>query len=270
MCSLYCEQVTNRFYTDEIEYPLRKQYWSKQINNDTNEIITLLNSLNLKQGNYQYTSSRNGLLECLIDVSSKAELVNPIKQKVRTAAFTLLNRKHQLPCDRITEYKQIIQSYYYHRTTVNTTTNNDSNNASNVTGSDRTTTAAGVGKNNTDEPPLIATMENDGTQQNAAADDIETPPYLTKEYLEEIKLLKYHDPNPLYRSGVDLVTNSLLSSSIDGDTDEVTATTTTDVMNQRIDNFVKMFRRHFIDTMNPQFLPTGWSIESPTVCDDHI
>lgn len=30
---------------------------------------------------------------------------------------------------------------------------------------------------------------------------------------------------------------------------------------EKIENFVKLWRRHFLDTMNPEFMPTGWSID---------
>lgn len=30
---------------------------------------------------------------------------------------------------------------------------------------------------------------------------------------------------------------------------------------EKIDEFIKMWRNHFIDTMNPQFMPTGWSVD---------
>lgn len=35
-----------------------------------------------------------------------------------------------------------------------------------------------------------------------------------------------------------------------------------------LDAFVKQWRKHFIDTMNPKHLPQGWSVDSPTVRHD--
>ena len=30
---------------------------------------------------------------------------------------------------------------------------------------------------------------------------------------------------------------------------------------EKIEEFVKLWRNHFIDTMHPQFMPNGWSVD---------
>jgi hypothetical protein len=32
-----------------------------------------------------------------------------------------------------------------------------------------------------------------------------------------------------------------------------------------VEQFIKDWRRHFIDTVQPRFLPQGWSIDSPVM-----
>ena len=59
--------------------------------------------------------------------------------------------------------------------------------------------------------------------------------------------------NPNYSTGAERIMESLNEQS---DFDKALA------------NFIREWRRHFLETMQPGFLPYGWSIESPVTCDD--
>lgn len=69
--------------------------------------------------------------------------------------------------------------------------------------------------------------------------------WLSKELLEEATTMETSLPNPTYIPGPYLVVSSLAY-------DEAS-----------IRNFILGWREHFIQTMQPRFLPTGWSVESP-------
>jgi hypothetical protein len=71
--------------------------------------------------------------------------------------------------------------------------------------------------------------------------------------LEQLQLaaaVEYRIPNPDYISGPQFVIQQSLLR--DQDDDEV-------------EQFIKDWRRHFIDTVQPRFLPQGWSIDSPVM-----
>lgn len=64
------------------------------------------------------------------------------------------------------------------------------------------------------------------------------------EYLQKAVSIDPNIKNPNYVSGSDLIIQSLK------DSDQIT-------------EFIKLWRRHFVDTHQPRFLPTGWAIDSP-------
>ena len=71
---------------------------------------------------------------------------------------------------------------------------------------------------------------------------------LTNEQIQTVANVDYKTENPDYISGPELVINSL------GD-DE-----------QKIIDFIKGWRRHFLDTMRPKHLPKGWGVDSNVMC----
>ncbi|KAL7460480.1 hypothetical protein ACHAXS_002801 [Conticribra weissflogii] len=71
---------------------------------------------------------------------------------------------------------------------------------------------------------------------------------LTKEQLQKACSVNYRVKNPQYISGSELVVQSL-----NGDA-------------KKIEKFVVDWRKHFIDTVNPKFMPVGWCIDNPVVC----
>jgi hypothetical protein len=71
---------------------------------------------------------------------------------------------------------------------------------------------------------------------------------LTAELIHQATELETHTPNPKYIPGPDLVAATLR-------TDEL------------IETFVRDWRKDFLDVLQPRFLPTGWSVDSPVHCD---
>lgn len=69
--------------------------------------------------------------------------------------------------------------------------------------------------------------------------------WLSRNLLEQATKMETSTPNPSYIPGPYLVVSSLAN-------DEAT-----------IRNFIMDWRQHFIETMQPRFLPEGWSIDSP-------
>jgi hypothetical protein len=74
---------------------------------------------------------------------------------------------------------------------------------------------------------------------------------ISQEQLQLAAAVEYRIPNPDYISGPQFVMQSLLLHDHQDD-DEV-------------EQFIKDWRRHFIDTVQPRFLPQGWSIDSPVM-----
>lgn len=72
---------------------------------------------------------------------------------------------------------------------------------------------------------------------------------LTDTHYQDAANVDYRVANPLYISGPDLVRASLTSGDAMGD-------------------FVRDWRCHFVEHMQPQHLPKGWSIDSPVTCAD--
>ena len=71
---------------------------------------------------------------------------------------------------------------------------------------------------------------------------------LTKTQLEKACSVNYRVKNPNYVSGSDIVVRSLK-----GDV-------------RLISQFIVDWRKHFIDTVNPRHMPTGWRVDNPVVC----
>jgi hypothetical protein len=97
------------------------------------------------------------------------------------------------------------------------------------------------------QPQPTATA-NDGDDDTTITTD-PPPILLTTAQLQTASELESRRPNPKYISGPTLVMESFNSD------DEAMA------------DFVREWRSFFFDSMQPQFLPTGWSVDSPVVCD---
>lgn len=80
---------------------------------------------------------------------------------------------------------------------------------------------------------------------------------LTNGILQKSTLVEFQHPNPYYISGPQLVIDSLLKS--DGDSDH-----------EKLQEFIRSWRRSFQQRMHPQFLPAGWSVESPVQSDHGV
>jgi hypothetical protein len=85
--------------------------------------------------------------------------------------------------------------------------------------------------------------ENDDENKNN-----ETFLVLTKLHLQTACSIKYRIKNPNYISGSDLVVQSLQGDAY------------------RIAQFIIDWRKHFITTVQPKFMPTGWQINNPVIC----
>jgi hypothetical protein len=98
--------------------------------------------------------------------------------------------------------------------------------------------------------PTITETANDKMHDDTATITTEAPPSaLTTALLQTASELESRRPNPKYISGPTLVMDSFNNN------DEAMA------------DFVREWRSFFFESMQPQFLPTGWSVDSPVVCD---
>jgi len=79
-------------------------------------------------------------------------------------------------------------------------------------------------------------------------DDKEQPQQLTKEQLQQAIDVQYQIENTSFIPGADLVVQSL------GEDDE------------KIEAFIKEWRRFFLETSKPRFLPVGWGVDNSVVC----
>jgi hypothetical protein len=96
--------------------------------------------------------------------------------------------------------------------------------------------------------PQPAGTANDGDDP-AATITTAAPPALTTAQLQTASELESRRPNPKYISGPTLVMESFNNDD------------------EKMADFVREWRSFFFDSMQPQFLPTGWSVDSPVVCD---
>ena len=79
-------------------------------------------------------------------------------------------------------------------------------------------------------------------------DNKETFLVLTRSHLQKACSIKYRIKNPNYISGSVLVVQSLQGDAC------------------RIEQFIIEWRKHFMDTVQPKFMPTGWQINNPVIC----
>jgi hypothetical protein len=112
---------------------------------------------------------------------------------------------------------------------------------------------------------------------------------ITDELLHELAHMETDRPNQYYISTSDLVTQQRLMKSssttpqimenkeLSKDTNDdrkVSSSSSSDIDmdigmdDHAIEEFVRQWRRLFIDTLQPQFLPIGWSIDNPVTNDD--
>ena len=85
---------------------------------------------------------------------------------------------------------------------------------------------------------------------------------LTVEQLTEASLVQPRKPNPEYVSGPDLVMQHLDNKiaaergNSEGDA-EITV----------LGDFIREWRVLFYESVRPRYLPNGWSVDAPVVCD---
>ncbi|GAX11483.1 hypothetical protein FisN_22Lh168 [Fistulifera solaris] len=132
--------------------------------------------------------------------SRHATFLDPTIQTTRSAASALLNRKAQLPSEKVLEYIHVVRDYF-----------DISNN-------------------------------NDSMQ-------------VTEEQLQLASQLEPRCPNPHFLSGPDLLERELFQAARERGMDSV------------IMDFVKEWRCLFLRTVQPQFLPPGWSLDTPVRCE---
>ncbi len=93
---------------------------------------------------------------------------------------------------------------------------------------------------------LVSACKNDAEKATLMNGNGEAK--LTKTQLEKACSVNYRVKNPNYVSGSDIVIRSLRGDA------------------RLISQFIVDWRKHFIDTVNPRHMPTGWRIDNPVVC----
>lgn len=73
---------------------------------------------------------------------------------------------------------------------------------------------------------------------------------LTNDMLQTTVDMEFTIPNPNFVSGPELVVKNLQDND-----DKIAA-------------FIRDWRTHFLETVQPRYLPTGWSVDSPFCCDN--
>jgi hypothetical protein len=86
---------------------------------------------------------------------------------------------------------------------------------------------------------------------------------LTNHHLMQASQVEARRPNPKHIPGPKLVMNHVLLKSSGAPSNG--GSTSVDMP---IAQFVRDWRLHFLQTMQPKFLPIGWSVDSPVQCDD--
>lgn len=74
---------------------------------------------------------------------------------------------------------------------------------------------------------------------------------LSREQLQEAIDVEYQIANPNYIAGPEWVVRSLDSDGV------------------KLERFIKQWRQHFVSTVQPKFLPHGWSIDAPVTSSVH-
>ena len=220
--------------------------------------------------------------------------------------MALLRFKERLPRNIIVEYETTIREYYSSSRNNNTAINSPFNNASPPTSAEVTTATALATPIDTATTTTIDSEEqqrcgilptsgvaetyygNDGNRQPEQPQEQQqqAEPHLelTKELLQATTEIETTIPNPYYIPGPQLVVDSLLTIGNDQNTTTTTTTTTSrhgcnddssdNNINEncifddvKIEQFIKDWRMHFVETMAPRYLPNGWSVENRVHCD---
>ena len=85
-------------------------------------------------------------------------------------------------------------------------------------------------------------MDNDAP---IAADQLE----LTDDLLQSVIDVEHRIENPNYIPGPEMVVNSIVDNDVE------------------MAEFIREWRRFFLDTIHPRHLPNGWSVDYPVACD---
>jgi hypothetical protein len=81
---------------------------------------------------------------------------------------------------------------------------------------------------------------------------------LTDQHLTRASQIEARRPNPKFIPGPSLIMEVLKKKSDNNNNSD----------NMMIAQFVRDWRLHFLQIMQPKFLPVGWSVDSPVQCDD--
>eukprot|EP00580_Thalassiosira_gravida_P002046 CAMPEP_0201603782 /NCGR_PEP_ID=MMETSP0492-20130828/4124_1 /ASSEMBLY_ACC=CAM_ASM_000837 /TAXON_ID=420259 /ORGANISM="Thalassiosira gravida, Strain GMp14c1" /LENGTH=471 /DNA_ID=CAMNT_0048067645 /DNA_START=52 /DNA_END=1467 /DNA_ORIENTATION=+ len=90
--------------------------------------------------------------------------------------------------------------------------------------------------------------EKESILNGTATDEEGRPQPLTKAQLQTACSVRYRVKNPEFVPGPVIVVDSLKGEE------------------DNIDAFIIDWRKHFIDTANPQHMPTGWTVDNPVIC----
>lgn len=86
---------------------------------------------------------------------------------------------------------------------------------------------------------------------------------LTVELLQQTAAMETHRPNPKYIPGAKLVVDHLLGANNNDPSDDGGSNNN----EEALEEFIREWRRFFVDTMQPRYLPKGWDIQNPIRCD---
>jgi len=87
-------------------------------------------------------------------------------------------------------------------------------------------------------------------QQRQHSDNLDDAKQLSPTDLQEAIDVKYRVENPNFVSSHQVVVSAIVESGEEG-----------------VSDFVKGWRRHFLDTVQPQYMPFGWSVDNSVACD---
>merc|ERR1711982_311467 len=90
---------------------------------------------------------------------------------------------------------------------------------------------------------LASEYENEGEKKSVLDSDNN----LTKAQLQRACGVKYRVRNPDFVTGPEIVVKSLRGDPLE------------------IRKFIISWRKHFVTTVRPRFMPTGWSVDNPVV-----
>ena len=186
------EKYQMRFYI--VPHVYRTLFPKRYKTHMSHDVVLLCSDCHLIMG----TAANNRMNEIEDEFNpQKRFATNQRQYKVRSAALALLNWRHKIPEQKISDHEATVRQYL------------------------------------TEEKTPIP--END---------------LLTNETLQRIKDVDHRIENPNYIPGPVLVVNSIVNDQ------------------EKMADFIRSWRRFFVNTIHPRFLPDGWSIDYAVACDE--